>query len=140
MKSFFIAIMSDLKYNIKTFPTKPFMLNFKLSRIFALRGIDKPFAYLVRSGFSRATASNLLNDRVVQVKVGHLETICRALNCTPNDLFEWTPSEGRPLAENHPLNNLKREKTPARLSQIVKDIPVDKLHMVEELLNQLKNG
>lgn len=116
------------------------MLNFKLSRIFALRGIDKPFAYLMKLGFSRATASNLLNDRVLNVKVWHLERLCGALNCTPNDLFEWAPSEGRPVPDNHPLNSLKREKTPARLSQIVKDIPVDKLHMVEELLNQLKNG
>lgn len=125
---------------MKTSLPKASMLIFKLSRIFALRGIDKPFAYLVRLGFSRATASNLLNDRVINVKIRHVETICGALNCTPNDLFEWTPAEGRPLAENHPLNSLKREKTPARLSQIVKDIPVDKLHMVEELLNQLKNG
>jgi DNA-binding Xre family transcriptional regulator len=115
------------------------MLNFKLSRIFALRGIDKPFAYLVKLGFSRATASNLLNDRVLNVKVWHMNTICRALNCTPNDLFEWTPADERPLPENHPLNALKREKNPARLSQIVNDIPVDKLHLVEELLNQLKN-
>lgn len=115
------------------------MLIFRLSRIFALRGIDKPFAYLVKIGFSRATASNLLNDRLIQVKVGHLETLCRALNCAPNDLFEWTPTEGRSVPENHPLNSLKREKAPARLSQIVKDIPVEKLHMIEELLNQLKN-
>ncbi len=104
-----------------------------------MRGIDTPFAYLVGLGFSRATASNLLNDRVIQVKVTQIETICRALNCTPNDLYEWKDDVGRPVSENHPLNALKREGTPARLSQIVKDIPVEKLHMVEELLNQLKN-
>lgn len=116
------------------------MLIFKLSRIFALRGIDKPFAFLVRHGLLRATASNLVNDRVLNVKVAHLEIVCRALNCTPNDLFEWKPDEAKPLPENHSLNSLKREKPAARISQIVKDIPVDKLHMVEELLNQLKNG
>jgi transcriptional regulator with XRE-family HTH domain len=105
----------------------------------SLRGIDQPYAFLCKHGFHRTIASNLANNRSANIKIAHLETICRALNCTPNDLFEWKPDATDALAENHSLNSLKREKPAARLSQIVRDIPVDKLEKVEELLNQLKN-
>lgn len=115
------------------------MLTFNLTRVFALRGIDKPFAFLVKCGFHRTIASNLMNNRAVNIKIRHLQTICRALNCTPNDLFEWKPDENDTLGENHSLNSLKRDKIPARLSQIVKDIPVEKLDRVEELLTQLRD-
>lgn len=115
------------------------MLKFNLSRVMALRGIDKPYAFLCKRGFHRTIASNLANNRSTNIKISHLETICRAMNCTPNDLFEWKPEATDALGENHSLNSLKRDKPAARLSQIVKEIPVDKLDRVEELLNQLKN-
>jgi DNA-binding Xre family transcriptional regulator len=115
------------------------MLVFNLSRIMALRGIEKPFAFLVKRGFYRTIASNLLNNRANNIKIAHLEALCRALNCTPNDLFEWKAVENDVLNESHSLNSLKRSKPAPLLSQIVKDIPVDKLDRVEELLNQLKN-
>ncbi len=116
------------------------MLKFNLKRVFALRGIDKGYAFLIKNGFLRATAYQLAANQVQSLKIKHIETICRALNCTPNDLFEWKADENDTLGENHSLNSLKRGKIPARLSQIVKDIPVDKLDRVEELLTQLRDN
>lgn len=115
------------------------MLKLNLTRVLTLRGIDQPYAFLVKRGFSRSIASSLVNNRAVNIKISHIETICRALNCTPNDLFEWQADAAEALGENHSLNSLKREKTPARLSRIVSQIPFDKLGQVEDLLNRLKN-
>jgi len=115
------------------------MLVFNLSRILALRGIDKPFAFLLRQGFHRQVASDLANDRVRNIKIAHLEKICRALNCTPNDLFEWKTDDKTAIAGSHSLQVLQRSQPAPPLSQIVKDIPVDKLDRIEELLNQLKD-
>jgi hypothetical protein len=73
------------------------MLVFNLSRVLTLRGVEKPFAFLVKRGFYRTIASNLLNNRTVNIKISHIETLCRALNCTPNDLFELKAAENDAL-------------------------------------------
>lgn len=115
------------------------MLIFSLERVMALRGINKPFAFLTKRGFYRTIASNLVNSCFVHIKIAHLETLCRALNCTPNDLFEWKDDGQNTLNENHPLNSLRRTKTAAQIKKIVNEIPIDKLERVEEMLNQMKN-
>ena len=114
------------------------MLVFNLSRVLALRGVDKPFSYLVKIGFYRTVASNLLNNKTVNIKISHIERLCRALNCTPSDLFEWKPRENETLGESHALNSLKRNSA-QQFSRILKEIPVEKLEKAGELLNQLKN-
>jgi len=115
------------------------MLVFNVNRVLALRGIDAPFAFLVRIGLTRSIAFNLTNYAVANVKIAHLEKICRALNCTPNDLFEWQADEQNVLGENHALNALKRNNSAQEMSRILKDIPIDKLERAGELLNQLKD-
>ncbi len=114
------------------------MLVFNLSRVLTLRGVEKPFAFLVKIGFYRTIASNLLNNRTVNIKIAHIERLCRALNCTPSDLFEWQSRENDVLGENHALNSLKRTKSAQQVSRMLKDLPIDKLERAEELLNQLK--
>jgi DNA-binding Xre family transcriptional regulator len=114
------------------------MLVFNLTRVLNLRGIDAPFAFLVKIGLTRSIAYNLTNYKVANIKIAHLEKLCRALNCTPNDLFDWKPDANETLAESHSLKSLKRDKPAPRLSQIIKDIPVEKLDRIEDLLKQLK--
>lgn len=116
------------------------MLIYNLRRIFTLRGIDKPHTFLVKNGFSPSTASNMLAYYPVVFKVKSLEKLCIALNCTPNDLFEWKPSENSDIAENHPLRSLVKEKAPPPIAQMVKDLPVEKLSELEAIINGLKNA
>lgn len=116
------------------------MLVFNPKRIFVLRGIERPYNYLVKNGVVAPTAQKLLNGRTVHFKIKHLEQICRLLNCTPNDLFEWKADEGAPVAENHALNSLQRSQTTRRLTEIIKDIPIEKFAEVENLLTDLKNS
>lgn len=104
-----------------------------------MRGIDKPFAFLMKIGFQRQTASNFANDRVFQVKITHLEMLCRALNCTPNDLFEWKPDGKSLTAENHSLQSLQKNRDVPQLSQMVKDIPLEKLDRLEAIIKELNN-
>jgi len=115
------------------------MLIFRLNRVMALRGISVPYAFLKRQGFHRTVARNLSHDRVANIKIAHLEKLCRLLNCTPNDLFEWQTDDNpaNALGENHSLHSLKRNQTAQSLRTIMKDIPVHKLERIEEVLNQL---
>lgn len=115
------------------------MLIYNLRRILALRGIDKPHAFLVKNGFATSTASNMLSFYPIVFKVRSMEKLCIALNCTPNDLFEWRESENSAVPENHPLKSLVREKV-KHISEIVKDLPVEKLNELEAIINELKNA
>lgn len=114
------------------------MLIFNPKRIFAMRGIEKPSGFLARIGFSYPTATKFLKLESSLVKIKNIERLCIALNCTPNDLFEWQNDGKVNLPENHSLNALHKGEAPKNLQQLIKDVPADKLTQIESLLNELK--
>lgn len=114
------------------------MLKFKLSSVLRVRGIEKPFAFLQKRGFYRTVASNLINDKTISIKISQIETLCRALNCTPNDLFEFEPNANDTISVDHPLNSLNRQLNSSKIQKVVREIPLDKLDKVEEFIAQLK--
>ena len=114
------------------------MLIYNLRRVFALRGIDKPFAFLVKNGFPPASATNMLKNYPLVFKVKSLEKLCVALNCTPNDLFEWRDGKNESLAENHSLNSLRKEPVSKNFCEIMKDVPLERAAEVESFLEGLK--
>lgn len=119
-------------YNIQT------MMIFNPRRIFSLRGIQRRTGFLVRLGISYQTASRFLSSKSQYVQIKDIEKLCIALNCTPSDLFEWTPDAGAVLPETHSLRSLETGVGIKNLQQLVKDIPSDKLALIETLLNELK--
>jgi hypothetical protein len=54
-------------------------------------------------------ASVILNGKVAELKLRHIERLCKGLKCTPNDLFEWIPDEGK-TEQGFPLTGLRRDK------------------------------
>ncbi len=115
------------------------MLYLNVSRVMNLRGIIKRFAYLHKNGFIRSTALSLANNQVWQIKLSQIEQLCLLLNCTPNDLFQWQPDEHQKVTENVALKVLIRDNSALVISQIVKDMPIEKLERVKDLLTQLKD-
>jgi DNA-binding Xre family transcriptional regulator len=116
------------------------MLKLNLTRIFTMRGIEKPYAFLAKRGFHRSVAAHLANNRAKNIKLKHLEVLCRMLNCTPNDLFEFKPDKTDLPGEQLPLRSLERTKPVSELSKIVKQIPLDKMESFGELVEQFKDA
>ena len=115
------------------------MLNFNPKNVFSMRGIEKTTAFLVgRLGMDYSTASRFLKSKSQFVKIKDIEKLCIALNCTPNDLFEWKPDANTVLPESHSLNALEKREKIKNLQELVKDIPSNKLALIEQLLNELK--
>lgn len=81
------------------------MLKINLQPIFTARGIDRPYAFLVKAGFTPHSANGILNNPK-EIKLHYIELLCMKLNCEPSDLFLWVPDKNNPIAENHPLRNL----------------------------------
>ncbi len=114
------------------------MLYLNIKRLFELRGIDKPYSFLVKNGFVSQTATNMINNQVGHIKPKQMEKLCLLLNCTPNDMFDWRPDANTVVPENHALHSLVKEKVPS-FSEMVKNLPVEKLSELGAIINDLKD-
>lgn len=70
------------------------MLRLNLKAICKLRGIHKPYAWLLKAGFPPSAAFKLNQEDYANLPLAHLEKLCLLLHCTPHDLLRWTPEPG----------------------------------------------
>ena len=112
------------------------MLTFNFSRIFKARGIDKPFSYLVKVGYSDNLATRIVNNRVQRLNLADIEKLCELFQCTPNDLLEWIPDSQDKTNDKHPLISIKRSDKVVQLTQILNSVPLDKLGEIESVIKK----
>ena len=115
------------------------MLTLNLKPIFKARGIDKPYTYLVKSGFPPYTAHNLLNSKTVSFQLRNIDKLCSLLICTPNELLLWTPNRNETIAPNHPLTRLKKRNVDLNWQDTIKNVLLEELELIVTTINKLKN-
>ena len=93
------------------------MLSLNLEYIFKVRGIEQPFTFLTTAGFTHYTASAFIHKKVKNIKLKHIELLCTALLCEPQDLFEWSPNKNKIYPDNFPLRNLIKDESVADFRQ-----------------------
>jgi DNA-binding Xre family transcriptional regulator len=113
------------------------MLRLNLDRIFKVKGITKTNQFLINLGNSDGYASQLVHGRSVSIRFDKLEMLCKALNCTPNDLFDFTDDGKIPLQEGHALHSISRNDAIEEVNQLLNDLPMEK---IEELYRILKSN
>ena len=109
-----------------------FILN--LTSIFKVRGIERPYTFLVKAGLSPHTATSILSSSTRVFRLDHIELICEKLNCTPNDLLMWKPDKNKNIGENHSLTKLKRDQSDYNIHETLKTIPLDQLNEIASIL------
>ena len=112
------------------------MLTFNFSRIFKARGIDKPFSYLVKLGYSDNFATRIVNNRMQRLNLTDVEKLCELFQCTPNDLLEWIPENKDKTNDKHPLITIKRSDKVVQLTQILNSVPLDRLNEIENMIKK----
>ena len=112
------------------------MLTFNFTRIFKARGIDKPFSYLIKAGYSGNFATRIVNNRIQRLNLTDLEKLCELFQCTPNDLLEWIPNSKDSTNDKHPLTPIKRSDKVVQLTQILNSVPLDKLGEIESMIKK----
>lgn len=110
------------------------MLTFNFTRVFKSRGIDKPFSYLVKKGYSDNFATRVVNNRIEKLNLKDVEKLCELLQCTPNDLLQWNPSKEDENNEKHPLYSIKRSEKVVELTKVLSSVPLDKLRDIESMI------
>lgn len=108
-----------------------------MNKVASVRGVDKRYKFLVRNGFTPTTATKLANGDVEYLRLEYLEKLSALLNCTPNDLFEWTPNSRAEDKADHPLQSIRKADV-VDLTETLRSLPMDKLKEVESLIASIK--
>lgn len=111
------------------------MLLLDVKRACAEKGISNPATFMKGLGFNPWVTGDILEKRRVRLDYGQIEKLCIGLRCTPNDLFEWQPSEGTDA--NHPMQALVRNKP--SIPELLHSLTPDKIEQVREMMMQLRN-
>ena len=101
-------------------------MQYNLKEILKARGVTKPYAFMVRAGIPAFTASQMITGKIRMIKLQHMELLCKALYCTPNDILVWVPGDAV-LPDNHPLTKLKRSDDLHQVSEAIKTLPLEEL-------------
>ena len=107
-------------------------MTYKKSTIFTL-----VFGGQLRAVYPQS-ATKILNMMTRVFRLDHIETICRILNCTPNDLLRWSPDNDNTIPESHSLTKLKREQNSYQLQESLKTLSFEQLNQIATLINQQK--
>ncbi|GEM_PF-7025067 len=56
-----------------------------------------------------------------------------------NDLYQWKPDKNTVNLETHPLKALQREGTATSFNELIRNVPLDKIGRIEEMISNLEN-
>jgi DNA-binding Xre family transcriptional regulator len=115
------------------------MLKLNIIELAQSRGIKNLTAHLMNFGFTYQPAFRLSSGKTKSLPVPNIEKLCLALNCTPSDLFTFTPSQSKPLPASHPLLTLVPKEKIVNLQNFTDEIPASKLADFSQKLEQLKS-
>lgn len=111
------------------------MLTLNISPIFRARGIERPYTFLVKAGFTPHSANVLLNSKTKVFRLDHIEKLCVILKCEPNDLLAWYPDKNEIIADDHPLTKLKHGESPTiDLKKTLLNMPYSELKSLSSKL------
>ena len=114
------------------------MFQWNLRRLLAEKGIKFPHRWLIERGISHARAHQLLKGTAKEIKLTQMATICRILNCSPNDLLAWQPDEGDQLQDWHALQKLIRNVNKEAAAQRIAGLNTEQLAELEKIIDQMK--
>lgn len=113
------------------------MLRFRVRYLLESKGIANPYNFLIKSGFTPNVATRTLNGNAEQVKLRYINRLCKVLQCTPDDLFEWYAGKDETLPDNHPLLKLVRNDKPFGIIRHINQLSLDQIKQVEQFINTL---
>jgi DNA-binding Xre family transcriptional regulator len=112
------------------------MISLNLTPLFQARGIERPFSFLVKAGFSRESATKLINGGTASIRFSQLEKLCLLFICEPNDLFLFTPQADKQYPPDCPLFKIIKQEPTGQWEQAFATLPFSQL---KELTRNIVN-
>jgi len=113
------------------------MLEYNLQKIYKLRGISKPMGYLMKKGFTKATANSLAYRKQKVMKLRVIERLCEIFKCMPNELMEWVPDTPEKDKAEHPLYGMKKETEIYSFKELTENMTIGE---IKEAANRLRKN
>ncbi len=110
------------------------MITLNIPRIALLKGVQRPYTYLVKNGFTPQTAKDLVAGRVRRFDFAHLEKLCRIFRCEPYDLYDYTPDPNRHVQGEDHLAFLAKPKIDKSIHSLIAGLT---LKEVESLVSEV---
>ena len=106
--------------------------------LLAAKGITSAFTYLKKVvGLPINYAHNLSKGKAYQISNKYMEALCTTLNCTPNDLYQYTTPPTETVGANHALAALyKPTKDYNKLQEKLKGMNPQQLEQFYEGLEK----
>ncbi|WP_300565085.1 helix-turn-helix transcriptional regulator [Flavobacterium sp.] len=114
------------------------MLFFNFTRIFKLKGIDRPFSYLTANGYSAGYATKLSNNRVLEINLDRLQKFCKDFNCTPNDILDFRPNPKDHLPEDHALHTLTKKEKFNEINAKINTLSIEKIQQIHDIIKNME--
>lgn len=114
------------------------MLYYNFSRLFKVKGIHRPFTYLISLGYSRGMATRMANNDCQRINLPMMLRICRDLNCTPNDILDFRPSANSALPKNHALHTLTKTELTNEIFEKMNTLPLEKILQIHDVIKSME--
>ncbi len=83
------------------------MIQLRINELLQSKGVRFPFRWLRKLGITHSTAHTLLSGKAHRISMAHVNDICAAINCTPNDLYAYTiGKKENALPPEHQLHSI----------------------------------
>lgn len=112
------------------------MLHYNLKALFKARDIKEPNRFLVKHGISQNIAHRLTTGQYDKMSLEILEKLCRALNCTPNDIYRFAPDTDADKNELLALTKIAHTENTYTSTSVLFNLPLDKLNEIAALINK----
>lgn len=114
------------------------MLTLNFTRIFQLKGINRPFTHLITKGYSSSVATKITNNRIREINLDRLEKFCIDFNCTPNDILDFRPNPNLPLAPDHALHSLTKKELSDEINAVINSLSVEKIQQIHDIIQNME--
>ena len=84
------------------------------------------------------TFHRITTGKYDKISLKILEKLCRALNCTPNDIYRFTPDNELDKSEHLSLNKIAHTDSTYLNSSQLFNLPIEKLNEIAALINNQK--
>lgn len=108
------------------------VLHVDILRLCRIKGVDEPYSFLTRHGFTDHTAKQYKNGRVQRPDLRDLLKLCRIFACSLQDLFRVDLPKGKSLPADDPLAVLVRPSEEPDLHKLLRDMPLDQVRKIAQ--------
>lgn len=112
------------------------MITIFVKKLMQLRGYNARPSELTKVGFLHSSAKEILSGKVTSIKLSTLNNLCVALNCTPNDILNYTNTDGLP--PEHALNKITKHQHD-NIQEMLTKLSVEELNKFYDLVQNKDN-